>query len=171
MVFAAEMFAVVGFVVLTTESAMFVYFSWKPVLPPSDDVAAPVVAAVVIVATKETRYRPAPDDGIAYSVVAAIAAVCAVSVDLATMFAPPPTPLGMFAETLGGLLESFCHATLTAFAGAAGVELLRFIVCAMSSHLVLEPMKVRKCTARQIHKSVGVSRHDWPLRRSRLVGS
>jgi hypothetical protein len=51
--------------------------------------------------------------------------------------AAPPTPLGTFAEMFGGVLLSFCQATLIAFAGAAGVVPLQLIVCAIEFSPIL----------------------------------
>ena len=73
-VFAALMIGVVGLSVLTTESVGEVNDIWNPLVPPKADVAP----AVVIIATHVMRYIPAPAAGTAYSVVAMIAADCAV---------------------------------------------------------------------------------------------
>ena len=68
------MIGVVGLSVLTTESVGEVNDIWNPLVPPKAD----VVPAVVIIATHVMRYIPAPAAGTEYSVVAVIAADCAV---------------------------------------------------------------------------------------------
>ena len=84
-VFAALMIGVVGLSVLTTESVGEVNDIWNPLVPPKAD----VVPAVVIIATHVMRYIPAPAAGTEYSVVAVIAADCAVRSTVASSEGTP----------------------------------------------------------------------------------
>ena len=93
-VFAALMIGVVGLSVLTTESVGEVNDIWNPLVPPKAEAAA---SFVVIVATHVMRYIPAPAAGTAYSVVAAIAADCAVR---STVASSDGTPLLTVATAL-----------------------------------------------------------------------